>query len=126
MDLLRRSPNLPVLKYVRVFDDFKKVVCSCFGNHLEKDYKTCIAAFKKSYTDLRISITPKVHAVFFHVEQFCDKKGIGLGFFSEQAMESVHYDFLKSSWEMNKVAANHPDHPKKLLRAVCSYNALHV
>ena len=126
VDLLRRSANLAVLKYVQVFDDFKKVVSSCFGNNLSKNYKAHIAAFRKSYTDLGVSITPKVHIVFFHVQEFCDKNGLGLGFFGEQAMESVHYDFLKSSWEMNKVAANHQDYPKKLLRAVCSYNALHV
>lgn len=75
--------------------------------------------------ELGIEVTPKVHAVFFHVKEFCEKNGLGLGFFSEQAMESVHFDF-KSTWEINKVTIDHPDYPKKLLRAVCQYNSLHI
>lgn len=125
IDILRSSSNLAVLKYVQVFEDFNSVVSACFGNVLENNYTTCIENFKKSYISLGVSVTPKVHIVFFHVREFCHKTGMSLGFFSEQAMESVHFDF-KSVWLKNKVGENHPDYPTKLLRAVCSYNALHV
>lgn len=125
VDILRGKKNLGLMKYVKVFDDFRKVTSACFGNDLKENYSECIQAFKKSYVDLGVNITPKVHAVFFHVEQFCAIKGVSLGFFSEQAMESVHFDF-KTTWEKNKVSVNHPDYPEKLLRSVCSYNSLHV
>lgn len=65
VDLLRQFENLAIPKYVKVFDDFKKVVSACFGNNLDQNYKACIQAFKKSYMDLGVSVTPKVHAVFF-------------------------------------------------------------
>ena len=66
--------------------DFDAVVESCFSSFLESDYFEKINKFKKSYCDLSISITPKVHAVFF---MFCKKHKKGLRFFSEEAMESV-------------------------------------
>lgn len=125
IDILRGKQNLALLKYVKAFDDFKKVVSACFGKDLDQNYTECIEDFKESYLSLGVSVTPKVHAVFFHIGQFCKLHGIGLGFFSEQAMESVHFDF-KSFWEKNKVAENHPDYAKKLLRAVCQYNSLHL
>lgn len=77
VDILRAQSNLGLLKYVKAFDDFKKVVTACFGKKLYEEYKNCINAFKISYLDLKISVTPKVHAVFFHVVQFCEKKTNG-------------------------------------------------
>ena len=46
-------------------------------------------------------MTPKVHRVF--LTQFLKMKGlkIGLGAWSEQAMESVHHD-VKLEWEQTK------------------------
>ena len=38
---------------------------------------------------LEISVTPKVHAVFFHVQEFCELTKMGLGPWSEQTSESV-------------------------------------
>ena len=35
--------------------------------------KSCITAFEISYMDLKISVTPELHAVFFHIEQFCEQ-----------------------------------------------------
>lgn len=52
-----------------------------------------INEFYTNYMDLKINYTPKVHAVFFHVIDFCSKTQKGLSFFSEQAIESVHSDF---------------------------------
>ena len=46
-------------------------------------------------------MTPKVHAVFYHVSEFCEKKQMGLGFFSEQEMECVHFEF-KRIWQRSK------------------------
>lgn len=125
VDILRSQRNIGILKYVRVFDDFKMVVTSCFGNNLNSDYKICINAFRESYLLLGITVTPKVHAVFFHVAEFCEIKNMGLGYFSKQAIESVHYDF-QNIWEQHKVAKNHPEYFKKFLRATCAYNSLHL
>ena len=125
VDILRANSGLGCVKFVQTFQDFKKVVASCFGNSLNSNSKEKIAAFKKSYLALEISVTPKVHAVFFHIEDFCDRTQKGLGFFSEQAMESVHYDF-NQVWLKYKVAREHPDYANRLRRAVCEYNSIHI
>ena len=69
VDLLRQLCTskccFPCLKYVRCYNDFNKVVDSCFFSNLEPDYIESINKFKESYLDLGISVTPKVHTVFF-------------------------------------------------------------
>lgn len=124
-DLLRSICSLGCLKYVDAFEKFNEVVKSCFTMDLDPKFAKCIDKFKEAYLALNISVTPKVHAVFFHVEKFCNEHQKGLGFYSEQAMEAVHYDFSKT-WAKYKVSRNNTNYGNKLLRAVCEYNALHV
>ena len=52
--------------------------------------------FKESYLDLQILVTPKVHAVLFHMPEFCRRRGTGLGIFYEQASESAYNQFKKN------------------------------
>ena len=74
------------------------VVLSCYGRVLSPNYKDQINFFRRSYKNLKISVTPKIHAVLFHIIEFCDSKGMGLSPRSEQASESVHHDF-KQKWK---------------------------
>ena len=53
-----------------------------------------------------ISITTKVHILTEHVPDFCKKHGYSLGWYSEQALESCHYDFLRNCWE-NRATREH-------------------
>ena len=69
----------------------------CYGAELHPDFKDKIAAFKKDFINLGISIAPKVHVVMFHIAEFCKITGQGLGPWSEQSGESVHHDF-KGTW----------------------------
>lgn len=125
VDLLRsRSQNLGCLGYVCAFENFRAVVHACFGCNLDPDFIEKIVAFKDSYLQLNLRITPKVHAVFFHVPEFCEEMQKGLGFYSEQAMESVHADF-KSVWNKYKVSKDHPLYANRMHRSVCEYNSLH-
>lgn len=124
VDILRANGDIRCLKYVETFSKFKDVVDACFGVELDPKYCKKIDSFKNSYMDLSISVTPKVHAVFFHVQDFCSGKKNGLGFFSEQAMESVHHDYLTTSKRYN-VSTNHDDYDQYSLRSLCDYNANH-
>lgn len=125
VDLLRSTCSVGCLKYADAFSSFNKVVQACFTINLDPKFAVYIDEFKDKYLNLKISVTPKLHAVFFHVKQFCIKHQKGLGFFSEQAMEAVHYDF-SMTWAKYKVSRNNPDYIQKLLRAVCEYNSQHV
>lgn len=125
VDVLRQKCSLSWLKFVKVFEDFKSVVTACFGNDLHSNYKEKIATFRRSYIDLNVSITPKVHAVLFHIEDFCELNQTGLGFYSEQAMEAVHFDF-NSMWQRYKVPCENPEYCTMLQRALCAYNSLHM
>lgn len=125
VDVLRSFCCLKCLKYVQCFKDFRAVVDSCFSQNLEENYEKNIFAFKKSYIALEIPVTPKVHAVFFHVLHFCRRTGKALGFFSEQSIEAVHADF-KATWSKYKTANTNSTYSVNLLKAVQEYNSRHV
>ena len=73
---------------------------------------------------LGISVTPKVHTVFYHIEEFCSLTKMGLGPWSEQASESVHKEFNKC-WGRYKVKnTDHPLYGEKLLEAVRMFNPI--
>ena len=93
IDLLRSICNLGCLKFVNAFQTFNEVVKACFTVDLSPKFVELIDEFREAYLALNISVTLKVHAVFFHVKEFCITHKKGLSFYSEQAMEAVHYDF---------------------------------
>ncbi|KAJ6639768.1 hypothetical protein Bhyg_12515, partial [Pseudolycoriella hygida] len=97
LDILRSKCSIGCVKYVQVLDDFRLVVNQCFGKKLNPEYDKSIDKFKKSFMDLKVSVTPKIHAVFFHIKDFCSRHQNGLGFYSEQAMEAAHFEF-KTIW----------------------------
>lgn len=126
VDILRAIGPIGCVKFAKCFEDLRKVVSSCFSVHLDKEnFQQYIKDFEKSYCDLKISVTPKVHALIHHVPYFCLKTGKGLGFYSEQAMEAVHADF-KKIWEKYKLKKDHPNYHEHLLKAVCEYNSQHI
>ena len=73
-----------------------------------------------------ISVTPKIHAIFFHVLDFCQENNHSLGFYSEQAVESIRHDF-KTIWS-NYLIKNlgDPRYDDSLLTAIQQFNARHL
>ena len=49
----------------------------------------------------------------------------GLGFYSEQAMESMHKE-LKQEWGADKVDVKHPSYGPKLKNTVVRINGKHI
>ena len=112
--------------FVTVLRLFNIVVKGCFGYELSKDYRNNIKEFTIAYHQLGISITPKIHAVMFHVEDFCEFTGKGLGPWSEQTSESLHREFSKC-WEKFFVKkSDNPVYPERFLAAVQHFNSLNV
>ena len=124
-DLLEKKVPSRLLPFVKALKDFDQVRRSCFGQTLHDDFLLAIGDFQRSYMDLNIPITPKLHAIFVHVKQFCSKHNLSLGPYSEQSSESVHADF-KSVWKHFSVDINHPNFGNQLLLAVLKYNGMHM
>ena len=49
---------------------------------------------------------------------------LGLGYWTEQALESVHQDFGQF-WEKRKVGIHHESYQQNILESVCAYNKKH-
>ena len=74
------------------------LVHGTFSFNLSPDYQQYIKEFTDAYLACNISITPKAHAVMYHLGPFLDKHQVGLSLWSEQAFESVHAK-LKLVWK---------------------------
>ena len=69
----------------------------------------------------------QVHLLESHAVQFLKMKGEkhGLGFYSEQAMESFHHD-PKEEWVQDNVDIKHPKYSDNLKRLVVRVNGKHI
>ena len=138
--------------FLEAFEAFNLVRESCFGQYLDDKYKGYIRNFGWKYFYLSenklASITPKVHAVCVHVEQFLERQKRaesldcalgsvpaaqrGLGYWSEQASESVHSNF-NQLWEggkyKRKLILDDPEkleeYAKQFFKCLTTYNARH-
>ena len=128
VDRLQQISPLNIQKYVHILRCLNKIVLACFGMDLDPDFNNYINEFKDLYCTLGISVTPKVHILIKHVPEFISKYGRSLGWFSEQALESTHHDFLKNCWEKQsyKRTIGHPEYAKNLKAAVISYTSKHI
>ncbi len=124
-DQLRSMCPLAGLPFAAAFCAFDRVVQSCFGCQLLPEFANALLEFRDRYLDLAISATPKVHAVFYHVGDFCSRRGTGLGVWSEQSTGSLHRDFVEH-WERYTVPEDHPTYSDRLLAVVCSYDDRHL
>ena len=68
---LREKCPAKFSQFVTTLKLFDEVVSSCYGFELARDFLKKIVAFKTAYLKLPISVTPKVHAVFYHIPEFC-------------------------------------------------------
>ena len=115
-----------LVHFAHALEAFNTVVIGSFGKYESKFILTEIYAFEKAYMKLGISVTPKAHAIFEHLPEFLELGYGPLGYYSEQATEASHYDFLP-------VWSNYPSNPLNLLQvgqqhhnALVKYNFLRV
>ena len=111
--------------YVECLRRFNLVRKACFGKILLDDWKQKINDFEISYRRLGISVIPKVHCVFFEIPLFIDRHQMGLGHFTTQKFESMHYDF-EPTWNNFKVPENHPLFGPRLTDGTANYNTFHI
>lgn len=125
IDLLVDPLSCPRQEYIAAFQDFASVVESCYGKHLSDNYEDAIKRFQHSYAKLNVRITPKIHAVFYHIKDFCASHRLGLAHWSEQAIESIHADF-KKTWARYAVGCKNQRYGEQLLNAVKDYASKHL
>ena len=79
------------------------------------------------YLSYIIDVLYQVHLLETHVEEFLQSKGevAGLGFWSEQAMESCHHDF-KLEYKKDKLCEDSPEFLETLRCRVVLYNGKHL
>jgi hypothetical protein len=108
---------------LKAFDDVR---LHTFGYSLLPNWWSSILDFQEAYSKLEISITTKVHIILDHLMPFLEDHKSGLGKFSEQCFESIHYDWL-DSWknylvkDMKSVSFG-----QKLLNCGNEFNAIHA
>ena len=112
-------------KFVDCLRAFKYVKHACFGKELREGWEDYITNFETTYRALDISITPKVHNVFYEVKLFIQRTGKPIGLRSEQKFESVHHD-MKCTWSWFKRSEGHQDYEEMLTNCTCNYNSFHL
>lgn len=123
--MAEKNSNFSVTPFVKVLRSFSRVVESCFGTVLRVDYQGTIDQFKQDFLNLGFRVTPKIHAIFNHIIDFCSKMDKGLGCYSEQSSEAVHADF-KKIWLKYKINEANPKYDAHLLKAVVEYNSQRI
>ena len=116
----------PVLQ---TLEQFGKIVKSCFGRELNKDFQVQIDRFADFFLALDKSVTPKVHTVFVHVPQFLERhknlnKGLGIGLnrlLNQYIQILIVYGFEASY----KRSIFHKFYNTQLLKCVLAYNSRH-
>lgn len=125
LDVLREALIGDAHYYVDVLGAFNNVVESSFGVERKHDYSETIQHFKYLLNLHNISKTPKIHEVVEHVQEFLEENDYGLGYYSEQAFESIH-----TVWQT--FFANYCSNPgnsnylSALHRAVINFNAENI
>ena len=115
-----------MLQIVDMLLSFKEVVHKCFGWALLPDYKQSIASFRATFEGIEPPrpVTPKVHIVFEHVADFCERESRGLCIGSEQAHETLH-SFFSGVHAKHQVKDIHsPSYAPLLLQTVLELNAM--
>lgn len=113
----------PENKFIPLFHLFDRIVHACFGEDLDANYSLLILQFSKQLDDLKIKITPKIHILLFHVPEFVELTGKALGFYSEQASESVHHAY-KNHAQNYKGNLCEESAQEKLKRSVTTFNCV--
>ena len=114
----------PIITAMRSFNNVRT---QCFGVVLDENYKRSITEFAHLWLKCERSITLKCHVLIVHVSEFLDLQknnypGMGLGFWAEQAMESMHSEW-NHFWERRKVGLDHPNYVEHLFENLVAFNA---
>ena len=106
-EVLGDTSPLLILHYVRAYKAMDKLVHACFGSRKvnENDAVELLKEVVVSYMDLGLSVTLKMHVIFYHLLPALNNpalQGRSLSVVSGQAGESIYQEF-KIFWNKYKV-----------------------
>lgn len=117
-----------VLPFINAFKEMNKIVHASFSTcKVTEDMPRAIENLYKNFLATEVSKTLKIHVLVDHLTECLSfLAGEGLGKWSEQPGESIHYEFL-IHWNRRKVnSLKDPSYIQKLKDAVISFSSLHI
>ena len=129
-DLSKSEKLQDVLQCMEAID---RVRDACFGQTLDDNFEAEIRTLGRLWLKLGLSVTLKAHTLFAHVAQFLhyqhEQSGIprGLGYWSEQASETVHHNF-ELFWEggYKRQLSLKQDYIDQGLKCISTYASKHI
>ena len=110
------NPPKYVVEYIKVFKVLEVIVHGSFGNVLSDTLNADILTFQELYIALKdkngnaLTVTPKIHLLVAHVNQFCHTRNHRLGPYSEQSGDTIHSVWSKEwkNYKCNVLNAHFP------------------
>jgi hypothetical protein len=75
--------------------------------------------------EVQLNTSWKVHAIVVHLPQFLNRVKCSMARYSEQTSEAIH-NKMKATLSRFCVSEEHPDHGKRLLKAVVEFSSERV
>ena len=114
------------IKALQILNNLRKQM---FGTTLIQGWKTSLIEFNKVYQNIpNITKPVKLHILLSHCDEFLNLYGLGkgLGFFSEQTGEAVHYKF-ETIFRKYKIKNIHSEtYGQRLRKAVVEFSSTHI
>lgn len=108
-----------------MLDNFAEVFAACLQEKLVAGYEMKLEEFAKNWLQAGLPNSSKFHILRYHIPEFCNATGSGLGRYGEQASETVHFDF-GLTWQKLKVPESSDQYDDRLLRSIVLYNSDHI
>ena len=127
--LMREDPVKSL--YLDTILNFRKINSSVFGVELLPSWREDIHSFTNSISKLAsfqsMPVTPKLHIITIHVEQWVDRFGRSLGRESEQSGESLHHLWKRVLEGQGEVRNKESDSfAQQTLRCLLKFNSDNV
>lgn len=119
-----------VVPYINAFNNMNKVVhCAFTSKQVGEGLRSYLDELEKSLVAVEeVSETLKIHVLRCHVMDCLEFLGhnFGLGYWSEQSVESIHREFLLTwkNYQVNDIDSE--SYPGQLFRAVVEFSSLNL
>ena len=119
--------------YQVALKEFNIIRTSCFraDQPADPNYRDMFEKFKTSYVKLNLdddlSVTPKLHELFFHVPEFIDKNpDLPVGLVAEQTPECLHNRWKKFSQDRMIKNRDNPNYKQSFFDCVVAFNGKQI